>query len=350
LSAQLTPVKDDPCGRCELRRSRLAAAVANRPRLSTRPRARGRQAAAGSFLSLRSRPRGPSARACVFSCSGCLSAGLVPVFHDPADGPTPSSIHPRREPRWSPDGQAVSTRLPDDLAARGDGSDTRQLTHLRPATLASVVGGRRARRLVRSACPPAGRLPHRAPTMGRDQASTCCGCGQCPTDRMDGGLRNDVRERMWTANADESNRRRLGPKSLVGREPRWSPEGRRVAFIDFDAGRFRLLDLGTGRARTLLTFGSSWAHSWSPDGKWLALMRTTPVDPAACEDPRGGCESLQLDRQLHGRKAEARVLHARRRRDLRDRLAAVMTENLKLNPAFDGHRPHGRRAEELRLP
>ena len=95
---------------------------------------------------------------------------------------------------------------------------------------------------------------------------------------------------MWVADANGSNCRRLGPKGLVGREPRWSPDGRRVAFVEFDSGTFRILDLRTGRQRTLFDFGSFSAHAWSPDGRWLALMRTTPVE---CGGPYE-CESLQL--------------------------------------------------------
>src|SRR5205807_8398617 len=99
----------------------------------------------------------------------------------------------------------------------------------------------------------------------------------------------DIQERLWIAKADGTGRRRLA--SVPGEEPRWSPDGSRIAFLDADAGEVRVLDVASGRVRTVP--GENVVQSalaWSPDGRWLAEARSVPYD---CDDP-DGCEDLEL--------------------------------------------------------
>jgi Tol biopolymer transport system component len=83
-----------------------------------------------------------------------------------------------------------------------------------------------------------------------------------------------------------------GQRSVArGYSPRWSPDGRRLVFVDvadsidkkaefeFRAGRIVVLDLSSGRRREI---ARGTAPAWSPDGKQIAFMRYTftPNGPA----------------------------------------------------------------------
>jgi Tol biopolymer transport system component len=93
----------------------------------------------------------------------------------------------------------------------------------------------------------------------------------------------DIYDELWIANADGSGRRRLGSTTNQGEEPRWSPDGRRIAYLDPDAERLRILDVGSGAVRTLALKGVlQSAHAWSPDGRWLAVGRSVEY---SCVDP-----------------------------------------------------------------
>lgn len=84
---------------------------------------------------------------------------------------------------------------------------------------------------------------------------------------------------------------RLGAPMLRGRDPHWLPDGRRIAFLEFSESdgppmRFRILDLTTGRVRTMFkSEGEVQLQSWSPDGRWLAILATQQVE----------CEEVVLD-------------------------------------------------------
>jgi Tol biopolymer transport system component len=97
------------------------------------------------------------------------------------------------------------------------------------------------------------------------------------------------RARLWVVDADGSNRRRVGSKGLVGERPRWSPDGRRIAFVLSGKGVVRVLDLRTGTVRTVFDEDSPYGqeygltHAWSPDGRWLAVMRA--VEDDCVDDP-----------------------------------------------------------------
>ena len=105
---------------------------------------------------------------------------------------------------------------------------------------------------------------------------------------------NDVSEQLWVARADGTHPRRLGPAGLEGRDPRWSPDDTRVAFLDYDGGpALRILDLRTNKVTTVAGGETmvNLAFSWSPDGRWLAVARG---EPYACDDLSGSCEDLEL--------------------------------------------------------
>src|SRR5262245_49377775 len=102
----------------------------------------------------------------------------------------------------------------------------------------------------------------------------------------------DISGHLWTARADGRGRRRLGPTNLTGSGPRWSPEDRRVAFLDFHADALRILDLRTNRVRTIIGGDATDAYSWSPDGRWLAVALSREIE--GCGSWDGPCYDLEI--------------------------------------------------------
>ncbi len=87
------------------------------------------------------------------------------------------------------------------------------------------------------------------------------------------------RSNLWTVNTDGSDHRPLlsGRKSFSS--PRWSPDGKRLAFVSGAEGSpqlyVRWMDSGETALITNLE-DAPGAISWSPDGKWIAFTMDVP--------------------------------------------------------------------------
>jgi tricorn protease len=71
----------------------------------------------------------------------------------------------------------------------------------------------------------------------------------------------------------------IGPSKMAW-DVAWSPDGRRIAFVDDDV-RVRVIELATSRMSTVDVGGTNLERgdmglTWSPDSKWLAYAKTFP--------------------------------------------------------------------------
>src|SRR5260370_13641310 len=94
---------------------------------------------------------------------------------------------------------------------------------------------------------------------------------------------------LWLIGVDGSNDTRLTRSLSTNNHPRWSPDGRRIAFLsDRDGGRLAIWTIGAngGEAEKITTEKSSISDfEWSPDGKAIAFVMREPL-PAEKEDFR----------------------------------------------------------------
>ena len=104
---------------------------------------------------------------------------------------------------------------------------------------------------------------------------------------------------IWVMPAAGGDARALTPNTFDWRdsEPRWSPDGTRLAFVSDRNGfnNLGVLDVATGQATMLLT--EDVEHSeprWSPDGRWISFTRNLDYDYHIFRVPADGGEPEQL--------------------------------------------------------
>ena len=99
------------------------------------------------------------------------------------------------------------------------------------------------------------------------------------------GFIHDKFQRLWLVDASSGDAELLTTGDHHDQDPRWSPDGKRIAFVsnrhrDADLGwrtDIHIVDVGTKRV-TQLSPGrgrQAWgAPTWSPDGRWVAAIGT----------------------------------------------------------------------------
>ena len=98
-----------------------------------------------------------------------------------------------------------------------------------------------------------------------------------------------TRSRLWRIDADGQNHRPLLSSTENAASPRWSPDGKQLAFVSSSTGssqiHLRWMDNGDVAVVTHLQSSPS-SLSWSPDGKWLAFTMSVKAPTETIVKPR----------------------------------------------------------------
>ena len=114
-------------------------------------------------------------------------------------------------------------------------------------------------------------------------------------DEPPGGARAE----LWIVPSAGGDPRRLTQGD--DRSPRWSPDGRRVAFLgrrpDTASFQIQMLDMAGGEARALTSAPSAvTSFKWAPDGRSIAYTYTDPLTDAERRDVAQGRDWTVVDR------------------------------------------------------
>ncbi len=205
-------------------------------------------------------------------------------------------------PRWSPDGRYVSfiTSRPRDAKAQvwvldRRGGEARQLTTLK-GDVSAYEWSPDGKKLV-------------LVSQGEADADLTRGTASTPTPPkpvviddyhfkadVEGYLTGASRTHLWLFDVESGKAEPLAPdRRFDDREPAWSPDGRRIAYIgahDEEAERSGKADIFVVDARSgatprrLATAYEPGNLAWSPDGRLLAFLQRAEPKLSAYAQPR----------------------------------------------------------------
>src|SRR6201988_5055953 len=112
---------------------------------------------------------------------------------------------------------------------------------------------------------------------------------------------NRVVRDIWLVSAEGGEARQI-TRSGSDMRPRWSPDGKRIAFLSSRDGEQQIywlsLDGGDANRLTFLANGAD-NELWSPDGKWLAFVSNSYPD---CKD-----EACNAERKAQSDKSKVKA-------------------------------------------
>lgn len=98
-----------------------------------------------------------------------------------------------------------------------------------------------------------------------------------------------TRAQLWRIDADGQNHRPLLSSTENAASPRWSPDGKQLAFVSSSTGssQIHLRWMDNGDVAVVTHLQSSPSNlSWSPDGKWLAFTMSVKAPTETIVKPR----------------------------------------------------------------
>lgn len=119
---------------------------------------------------------------------------------------------------------------------------------------------------------------------------------------------NSYRHAIWLAPTDGGAPRRFTSGEKQDMMPRWSPDGRRIAFVstrDEDIPQIYIIDLGGGEARRLTSRRHGVSQpAWSPDGARIAFLSASNEAEREREDRGPDGEAADAWEQRQARQRE----------------------------------------------
>lgn len=116
---------------------------------------------------------------------------------------------------------------------------------------------------------------------------------------------------IWLTPSEGGEARQLTTSEKRDDTPRWSPDGKQIAFISARGGdpQIYLIDVSGGEAHPLTSIqGGADSEVWSPDGKWLAFTASVYPECYSTEYKKFNDCNKKKDEEREKNPVKARVI------------------------------------------
>jgi dipeptidyl aminopeptidase/acylaminoacyl peptidase len=106
---------------------------------------------------------------------------------------------------------------------------------------------------------------------------------------------------LWLASTDPGKAARLTNAPKADTAPRWSPDGKQIAFLSDRDGTMQVwvISADSGEARKLTDSKTPVRdHAWSPDGEWVAFLAPDPDSPEVAKRKQEKGDFVVVDRDV----------------------------------------------------